>query len=204
MWVALNKKKKESWLNSEEFTNQNFCNIDHSGKNIDGISFYNCTFTQCSFSNSVIASSIFEGCNYIDSDLSMARFSDSSIPECSFNKCRLNGIDWSQLKSKIGIKLSMRDCDLSYSTFIDMDLSESKLLECRIHEADFTGTILKKSRFTGSDLLRTVFSGTDLREADLRRAYNYFFDPGKNKCKGVRLSHIEAIDLLEAYGIRIE
>ena len=108
------------------------------------------------------------------------------------------------METGIGLKLNITDSDLSYSTFIGMDASGSSFINCKIHEADFSNAIIKDSIFKDSDLLRTMFNNTDLRGADFRDAYNYLFDPGKNKCKGAQFNQMEAINLLKAYGMIME
>jgi len=104
----------------------------------------------------------------------------------------------------IGLMIEMKDCDLSYSTFLDIDLSGSKFANCRIHEADFSGSVLKNTVFKDCDLLRTTFYHTDLSGADFRESFNYLFDPGSNKCRGARFNSIEVLNLLRSYSIIVE
>ena len=69
---------------------------------------------------------------------------------------------------------------------------------------DFSKTQLTETQFESCDLQSAIFEDSNLEKVDFRTAFNYTFDPEKNKINKARFSKEEVMGLLTKYDIRIE
>ncbi len=180
---------------SSEYQDITFNNEIIVGPRIDETSFYKCNFSGVDFSLKIFNKCRFEKCSFDEGSVNITKFLQSKILECTFNSCRLTGIDWSQVDSAMGFSLNCTDCQLSYSVFSGIALLKSVFKICKIHDAEFSGAGLKEVSFEGSDLLNTKFANCDLSGAGFEKAINYIFDLRENKCKKARFSRPEVENL---------
>ena len=187
-----------------EYKKQKFRSTTAESSVIKNVEFFNCTFESCDFSETAFHNCIFEECIFVGSNFSNCKFPNTKIDETKFKSCKLIGIDWSLLRTEMGLVLDCEGCDLSYSSFFKVDISNSIFEKCKMHECDFTETKAKKARFKGTDLFKTRFLKSNLMNADFREAQNYFFDIRENRCEKAKFSSPEVLNLLTAFGIVIE
>lgn len=161
--------------------------------------FLRCTFEACSFNETEFISCRFVDCCFSNCDLSLIKVKDSKFSEVHFYDSKLIGVNWAQANWPtvlLNSPLEFSMCALNHSTFIGESLPGIKIIDCTATDVDFRECNLTKADFTGTDLSDSLFHRTDLTEANLRDAYNYQIDPGKNILTGARFSLPEAISLL--------
>lgn len=195
---------RDRFGDSHEYTGQLFKAIESPQVQIYKTVFTTCRFQGCDFSEGTFKHCLFDNCDFVQCTFSMAHFPDSRLTECHFTNCQLKAIDWSDFKSRLGLKLHCTDCDLSYSVFPGVTLSESVFKRCKMLEVEFAEAIASKCDFRHSDLERARFHRTDLRECDFRGAVNYLFNPADNKCKNARFNYPEVLALVKVFGVKIE
>lgn len=187
----------------KEYLNTKFSDFILEKGKFSEIHFEECIFENCTFDNNEFVKCVFAQCTFISSKLNMIKMINSRVTDCSFEGCKMVGIDWSEANTKMGLTLKAKDCDVSYNSFKEVDIKTSQFIDCKLHETDFTKAIAKKVSFVGCDLNKTVFSKTDLTEANFTKAVNYCFDVSDNQCKKAVFETPEVFNLLEVHGIII-
>jgi len=174
------------------YKEENFEGIEFNGiqdiKDIKSKSFYNCTFTNCDFTESDFSFSLLSDCIFEDSNLSLIKLDETKIHSAQFNRCKILGVDFTQITK---------------CTFSSLDMVESEFIDSIIHQSDFFQAKLVKSCFSGSDLQDTIFEKTDLTEADFSNAKNYAINPLSNKVKNAQFTMPDAIHLLDTLDVII-
>jgi fluoroquinolone resistance protein len=188
---------------STSYNELHFKKEDFSKQNIELTQFERCIFTKCDFTESIFNKVLFESCKFIDCNFSLVKFPESKILDGYFKDCKLVGIDWGILNTKMGLKIRCIRSDLSFSVFPKIDISGSKFRRCKMYEVTFAETTARKCDFRRSDFVRAVFQKTLLIESDFRHAKNYIFNPAENICTKAKFSFPEAINLLRTFGIRV-
>ena len=183
--------------------NQVFEKLDCSEKILDIAEYDNCTFNGCNFLNSDLSHSVFLECTFKDCDLSMAQLKNTAIKDVAFKNCKLLGLDFSDCNQFL-LQLSFEDCNLNLALFYQLKLKATKFKNCSLHEVDFTETELTSSTFDNCDFQRAIFGNTILEKSDLRTSYNYSIDPEINRIKKAKFSTTGIAGLLDRYDILIE
>lgn len=160
------------------FVGSSFCDMDIMG----------CLFTDC----------VFENCN-----LSMLKLVDVALRGCSFEGCKMLGVDFSPCK-QIGFDVRFKETKLDYSIFSTLKISKTSFVKCSLIQCDFTECDLSKSIFTECDLSLATFGWTNLEGADLSTARNYTISVKNNRVKKAKFSLPDVIGLLADFEIEIE
>lgn len=173
------------------------------GDTLLGIEFENCRFISCKFSESKFDNCKFIDCKFEMCNLNIVKFTKVSLVDALFKKCKLSGIDFSDL---IGVTKSMDlvDCDFKYIVFMDIDLKDRKIKDCIAQESNFIKVDLQNADFSGTDLKGTRFEDCDISGANFIEAKNYFIDTSCNKITKAKFSMPEAASLLENLDIVIK
>ncbi|RNI32461.1 pentapeptide repeat-containing protein [Rufibacter immobilis] len=183
--------------------NKVFEGITYAGKGISGREFDGCTFKHCDFANSDLSGNSFSECVFDNCNLSMAKLNGSKLQDVTFTNCKLMGVDFSGCHDFL-FSVAFKGCTLDYTFFGKKNLKKTLFHSCSIKEANFTDTDLTQATFAQCDLLRTVFERTNLEKADLLTAYNYAFDPEKNRVKKLKISAQGALGLLAKYDLVVK
>lgn len=191
--------KSNALFENIDFSNQNFENF-----NITSSEFINCNFLHVDLSNSVLQACIFEECTFTNCVLNLAKFKDTTLSKVLFNKSHMTGFDFSLLNNKLGTKLNITGCNISYSTFINLNLRESVIFDCKVHEVSFEHTDLSESDLSKNDFLNSRFVKNNFIKSDFTKSRNYTFDVTENQCKNAKFSYPEVLGLLDFYHIIVE
>lgn len=165
----------------------------------------------------------YEGCRFIQSNLSGTNLSAFRFIECEFHHCNLDRIELintslSEVKfmdcKMMGISFEhchrvlftpyFEHCSLNFSSFFERKMPGVVFKDCNLTEVDFSNAILSDAIFSGSDFTNTRFDNTTLGKADFRGAFNFSIDPEKNNLKKARFSLETIHGLLYKYGLQIE
>jgi len=167
--------------------------------------FYTCSFTKCSFRETVFTNCKFRDCIFINCDLNLAKVPDSLFQTTIFKSTQLIGINWAAAKWPKATFLKpfeFQECVLNYSTFIGLKLKGLILRKCVAKDVDFSEADLAQADCRDTDFSQSRFVETDLTAADFTHAYGYQINPNLVTLKGTKFSLPEAMALL--YGLDIE
>lgn len=181
------------------------------------------TFTKEILIEKPLSKGVYENCSFLNLDLSNLDFSDYRFIDCVFNGCnlsltKLNKTGMQEVKflgckmlglhfdavNEFGLGLGFENCILSHSSFYKRKLKKTVFKNCALQECDFSLSDLTAVQFDGCDLLNATFSDTILEKADFRTAYNYSFDPERNRIKKARFSTNGLIGLLQKFDIQVD
>jgi len=183
--------------------NKAFDKIIEPNLKIQGNEFDECRFTDCDFSNSQFLNGRFTNCEFIGCNLSMVKFSGSTMNDVFFKDSKLLGINFSECVDFM-FGVGFEKCLLDYCSFMGKKLVKTNFLDCSIKNAIFTDADLTKAVFNRADLAGTVFSHTLLKEADFTTAINYALDPALNVVKKAKFSLYGLPGLLAQYDIKVQ
>ncbi|ODN42163.1 pentapeptide repeat-containing protein, partial [Piscirickettsia litoralis] len=173
--------------------------MDLSQINLNKVTFENCQFIDCDFSESALNQCKFIDCSFKNSNLSLAKLNNSLVNEVEFNACKMTGVNWNQARwSNITLAspIFFKACDVSLSSFYELKLPELSMIDCKAHDVDFRGCDLTRADFTRTDFEKAEFMHTRLNHADFREAINYIINPVENSLTRAKFSFPEVVNLL--------
>jgi uncharacterized protein YjbI with pentapeptide repeats len=183
---------------------ENFLQVNLSGQKIFQAEFEECTFSRCDFSQIEFSACRFIDCRFENCDLSVAKLTDCKLSGITFKDCKLIGIDWTRCDwTSLLVRESMNfyDCILNDCNFYALELDRCVMKNCQVKQADMCEGSFKNAKFHGSDFHRTLFDNTHLEFADFSEAKNVLLKLSDNHFKNTKLSHFDALSLLESEGI---
>jgi len=161
-------------FNGCRFVHVNFSNIATS------ISFYDCVFESCDFSNMIFDGGCFTRAKFSQCKLLGSRIINASIQEVTFSSCNL---DYMSI-----LESSLSHVSFTSSTMVEvrnfkLKLKEISFLDCQIIRLENISTSLKEIDFSASTLEGGTFSLSDLQ--------------------GVTLNREQALNITKLFGIKI-
>ncbi len=165
--------------------------------------YENCLFKNCYFSNANLSGFIFDSCEFLSSNLSLANLGNTVLRDVRFADCKLLGLRFDDC-NQFGISMSFTDCVLNYSSFFRVRQPKSVFKNVLLHDVDFSESDFSGAVFDNCDLQTATFDRTNLEKADFRTAFNYRIDPTANKVKKARFSLPAVVGLLDGFNIVIE
>ncbi|MCW3073387.1 MAG: hypothetical protein JWP69_456 [Flaviaesturariibacter sp.] len=162
-----------------------------------------CEFINCDLSNKDLSHFLFSECEFRDCNLSLAKLNKTSLRDVRFTNCKLLGLHFEACDTML-LSVAFTGCTLNHSSFFGLKMKKTVFKDTSLQEVDFTDADLSGSVFDNCDLLNTHFENTILEGADFRTAYNYSIDPKSNRIKNARFSITGITGLLDRFGIIIE
>ncbi|TPE45536.1 pentapeptide repeat-containing protein [Pontibacter mangrovi] len=181
---------------------ETFKGIDYTTQGFPKGEYENCVFDGCIFLNADLSGLVFIDCEFRNCDASMATLRDTAFREVQFAGCKLLGLHFEDC-NKFLLSVRFQDCQLNLSSFYKTSLKGTTFSNCSLREADFAGADLTGATLSSCDLANATFDQTILEKADLRTAYNYQIDPESNRIRKAKFSLPEAVGLLHKYDISI-
>lgn len=189
---------EKAYFKEKVFEKQNFSKMGPEPGEYEACTFENCDLAEANLSGNTFTDCVFKDCN-----LSLAKLSKTAFQNAEFEKCKLLGLRFDQCNPFL-FAASFENCQLNLSSFYKLNLKNTKFKACELREADFTEADLGNVVFADCNLERATFDNTILEKTDFRTAYNYSFDPEKNRIKKARFSGNGLGGLLCKYDIVIE
>jgi uncharacterized protein YjbI with pentapeptide repeats len=183
------------------FEDETFTGIDLPAADLREKEFQRCVFRRCKLPGSRWASSKLEDCLFEDCDLSRFEPRDLALRGVRFQRSKLMGVDWTDVRPHPDV--SFEACDLRYSSFVKVSLRRTRFLACTAREANFLETDLTDADFAESDLTGTTILDCTLQKANFSRAIGALIDPVRNKVKGTQVSAETAILIAESFGMSV-
>ena len=181
-------------------------------KTFDGVNFSetvlaigeyeNCTFKQCIFADIDLLNIHFSECTFKECNMSMAKIAHTAFKNVHFVGCKMLGL-YFEHSNPFMFALSFDNCTLNLSSSYKLNLKKTEFKNCSLQEVDFSEADLTSAVFDNCDLFKVAFDRTVLEKVDFRTAFNYAFDPEKNRIKKAKFSIKGAIGLLKKYDIDI-
>lgn len=191
--------------NDTEFAGEVFKGLACMEQTIEEKEFVRCNFINCNFSSSRFVDCQFVDCQFESCNLSMIHVSETNFRDVTFIRSKLIGILWYESRKRsFSLSLSFKESFIDYSSFFGLDMRKCKFENTTAIEVDFTEANLSKVKFDSVKLSGATFFRTNLKEANFATATNYMLDPSVNQVKGAVFSMPEAINLLYAFGVKIE
>lgn len=191
---------------SQEYINKTFSELVAPEQTVESVEFDGCTFINCDLSQSRFYKCSFIDCSFIRSNLSVIQLKLSRFSDVSFDECKMPGIDWTQISRPNLIfysPIKFNKCILNDSSFFGLDFPELEMIESKAHNVDFREGTFKKSNFTYTSFSQSLFNNTDLSESDFCEARDYQIDINFNQVKGAKFTRHEALSLLEGLEIKL-
>ena len=185
-----------------EFFDEKLTALENRQDTIAGLSFHNCTFVDCDFTEANFSHCTFIDCEFKSCDLSLITVESCRFNGNQFRETKLLGINWS--KAAMIKRVDFFDCNISYSTFMELDLTRSQITNCHAKETYFAETNLSKANLTNTDFVDSKFFHTNLTQADFTGAKNYFVVYAENRLKKTKFSMPEALSLLHGLDIVLD
>ncbi len=180
-----------------------FEKIDYTVNPLSKGDYECCRFINCNFYHSDLSNVVFRECTFSECDLSLTTLKNTVFNDIKFVNCKLLGMQFHECKSFL-FSVDFENCVLKLAVFYKMKLKKTMFKNCDLQEADFSEADLSDAVFENCDLQRATFDSTILEKADFRTAYNYSFDPERNRIKKARFSQAGINGLLDKYDIDIE
>lgn len=165
--------------------------------------YENCIFRMCDLSGNDLSGFKFSDCEFVGSNLSLAKLNKTALQDIKFRDCKLLGLRF-DLSNDFGLSFSFDNCILNHSSFYKTKLKKTSFTNSQLQETDFTECDLTNSIFDNCDLARAMFENSILEKVDLRTSYNYIIDPEINRIKKAKFSLSGIAGLLAKYEIEIE
>lgn len=162
-----------------------------------------CSFVNCDLSNSDLSGIKFIDTVFIECNFSNSRIGFTSFQDVKFIQCKMLGLRFDECND-FGFAGSFENCQLDHSSFYKMKVVRSSFMGCSLRDVDFQETQLKGLSFLNCDMLNARFENTNLEKANLRDSFNYSIDPEENRVKGAIFSKDAVLGLLDKYQIVID
>lgn len=175
---------------------------DFSLERLQGTDYENCRFLNCNFEGLDLSGLNFSECVFVGCNLSNAKLIKTALQDVTFRNCKMLGLHFDDCNAFL-FAVSFENCQLNFSVFYNVKLLKTKIARSELVEVDFTGADLTGSIFDNCNLLGAVFEDSNLTNVDFRTAYNYTFDPEKNRIKKAKFSLSGIPGLLGKYDISI-
>lgn len=195
---AIRNEEMENYIENKVFEK-----INYSEKELPKGEYDNCSFVDCTFSNSDLSNIPFIECKFNNCDFSMAKVKGTALKDVKFIRCKLLGLNFNDCNDFL-LSVEFEDSLLNFASFYKLKLKNTKFKNCNLQETDFTETDLTRSVFDNCDLSRAIFEHTVLEKVDFRTAHNYSIDPEENRLKKAKFSRTGVIGLLNKYDIDID
>ena len=188
-----------------EYVGEKFAGLTCEASLIGDRQFYDCCFTDCSFSATKFRSCRFVDCTFEGCDLSSINFEGSTFSNTNFENSKLIGVNWtiaSWSKPVLGSPIRFNKCVVDFSNFFGLSLHDIWFRESSVKDVEFSEADLTGGDFTNAILTKSRFSKSNLTRANFQGATEYSIDVTNNKITNARFSFPEAIALLQ--GLEIE
>ncbi|MBB6480466.1 pentapeptide repeat-containing protein [Spirochaeta isovalerica] len=170
---------------------------------LDEMTFSDCLFRFCRFSDCTFTGTVFRNCRFENCDFSLVKVDSTGFSNCLFKDCRIQGVNFHDC-NRYQFNPDFEDTVIAHSFFSDQDMAGKSFRRCTINDCEFAHTQLKEADFSECSFNDTKFSSCNLEKANFKGATGYAFHPGENKVKGAKFSYPDVVNLLSPLGIIID
>ncbi len=169
-----------------------------------GMDFQSVTFDGCRFIECDLSKASFYECKFLHCDLSNCKLPDSYWKDCEMEGCKCKGIDLTNSTFK---QTTFKDNSFVYGLFSECTFEGSRLSSCDLSNALFSQvalrrtTIFSECRLTRAELFKTSLKGIDLSDCDISgiALSDTFYE-----LRGAEVSYDQAAELAALLGVKIK
>ncbi len=165
--------------------------------------FEGCEFLNCDLSYANLSQITFINCMMDTCNLSLAKMVNTGFQQVAFRDCKFTGVNFGA-SNNFSFSVSFTRCILDYTIFQKKRLKATVFDECSLVESDFSEADLCNAAFKNCDLNRAVFDRTMLKGTDFTTARNFNIDPENNTLTKAKFSGDALAGLLVKYNLIIE
>lgn len=165
--------------------------------------FEGCRFLNCDLSYADLSQLLFVDCTFESCNLSLGKVLKTGFQDVTFLDCKITGVNFS-VCNDFSLSLNFSRCILDYSVFHGKKLKGIRFSDCSFEEADFTEADLTKAVFDQCNLSRTIFNRTILKGADFTGARNFSIDPEINHLAKAKFRADSLSGLLDKHDLVIK
>lgn len=195
------------FYNDTEFVGEIFKGLECVEQTFHEKEFVHCNFINCNFSSSSFIDCQFIDCQFENCNLTMIHVNGTNFMDVTFVGSKLIGILWYESQKRnysLSMVLRFKESFIDYSSFFGMDLRKSTFENTTAIEVDFSEANLSKVRLNKVNLSGATFNKTNLKETNFTTATDFVLDPSTNQVRGAIFSMPEAMNLLYAFGVKID
>lgn len=206
--IVVGYESQMKYINNEvdEYTSENFKDLDLAGKDLSFKVFDGCEFKDCNFNEAVLDECKFVDCHFSQCNLSLVKIKRCMFSDVFFEGCKVIGVDWTRaswstyaLASPIKFFKSI----INDSSFFGLSLEDIEIEECKAHDVDFREGNFSQANFSYTDFTNSLFNNTNLTGASFIEATNYNIDIYFNEITKAKFSRIEAVRLLDGLNVEL-
>ncbi|MEY2594819.1 MAG: hypothetical protein RI965_91 [Bacteroidota bacterium] len=180
-----------------------FEGLDFSSQKFEIAEYEHCKFIKCNFHETDVRGAVFSDVIFDQCDLAMMKINNSSFREVVCSSCKMIGIQFDHI-NPFGLSVKFVDTNLDHSNFYKVIMRKTNFINCSLKEVDFSDSDLTACVFDNCDFHLAIFDSTVLNNADFRTSYNYSIDPIANKIKQSRHSYPSVLGLVNQLDILID
>lgn len=192
-----NKTISKTVFEEKEYKDKFFSGVD-----LFETVYESCVFINCNFAKQSFQETGFIDCEFHECDFSMTKIFNLSIRDNIFLGCKFLGFHFEDC-NQFAFSAKFENCQLNLCSFFGMDMANIEFTDCNLKEADFSSADLKGITFSNCDLQGAVFENSNLEKSDFSTAFNYSFDPVKNRINKAKFSVPGVLGLLDSFNIEI-
>ncbi len=189
---------ERNYFEDKTFTKTDFTLEHLPVADYEGCSFINCNLSGIDLNNIHFIDCVFNGCN-----MSLVKLHQTLFRDVQFKDCKMLGLQFYDANTGL-FSAGFDNCILNHSSFFKINLKKIHISNSALIEVDFTETDLTGAVIKNCDLLNAKFENTILEKADLRTSFNYSINPELNRIKKAKFSMPAVVGLLDKYDIEIE
>ena len=179
---------------------EEFNNLNYGREEVNFQEFERCTFNHCDFSQCVFLDVTFIDCTFNRCNFTGAKINHVAFRTVFFNGCNATDVNFAMC-DKLIFEIHFDNCILDFAKFYTLKIKGTTFTNCKMVAVDFMKTDLTNVVFDHCDLHKTLFTDSVLHKADFSSAFNYTFDPQKNKIKNAIFSRDGVKGLLAKHDI---
>ena len=189
-----NEEIKDKTYEREVITAADCYSMDFQTVTFDGCRFIECDLSKASFYE----------CKFLHCDLSNCKLPDSYWKDCEMADCKCKGIDLTNSSFK---QTTLKNNSFVYGLFSECTFEGSRLSSCDLSNALFSQvalrrtTIFSECRLTRAELFKTSLKGIDLSDCDISSIAlsDTFYE-----LRGAEVSYDQAAELAALLGVKIK
>jgi fluoroquinolone resistance protein len=189
-------------MSNAYFEDQLYEGLDYTAKGLSKGQYEGCSFVNCNLSNVDLSDISLTECTFRGCNLSNVKMLQTSLNDVKFINCKMLGIDYEHCNQFL-FTVDFDNCVLNFSSFYKRGLKKTSFRNCSLQEVDFIEADLTGSVFDKCDLAGAKFENTVLDKVDFRTAFNYTIHPDLNRVKKAQFSLTGLPGLLTRYDIVI-
>ena len=193
-----NARKENDEIKGRNYEREIINSADFSMIDFQSVTFEGCRFIECDLSKAS-----FYNCKFLHCDLSNCKLPDSYWKECEMSDCNCKGINLTKGTFKQTI---LKNNTLIYGLLSECTFDSCSVLTCNLSNALFSQVTLRHTKFSEcrficAEMFKTSLRGIDLSDCDIS---GIALSDTLYELRGAEVSYDQAVDLIGLLGIKVK